>query len=215
MTLPTDGADDSSNLPLVRPAKWYTKLAKQALAAFVEALPTVESLTVQLDPMVRVNDFLVVPASVPFGFASLAQLPKLLHIYLIANGAFVQGNDLLDTILVLQSSCPRLRKVDFECGGLRTFNAQKELTCKQEWKWCVREKGGDGETLRCWRERGYFDEVEISGPMDVPPVERAKVTLKQKLLKLMGKWKSRGSETAKADATESEGGKEAPPPYTA
>lgn len=42
-------------LPLVRPANWHTKLAKQALAAFVEALPTVEYLTVQLDPMVRAS----------------------------------------------------------------------------------------------------------------------------------------------------------------
>ena len=39
-------------LPLVRPSNWHTKLAKQALAAFVEALPSTEYLTVQLDPMV-------------------------------------------------------------------------------------------------------------------------------------------------------------------
>jgi hypothetical protein len=44
-------------LPLVRPSNWHTKLAKQALAAFVEALPTMEYLTVQLDPMVRLNGF--------------------------------------------------------------------------------------------------------------------------------------------------------------
>ena len=42
-------------LPLVRPSSWHTKLAKQALAAFVEALPSIEYLTVQLDPMVRTN----------------------------------------------------------------------------------------------------------------------------------------------------------------
>jgi len=44
-------------LPLVRPSNRHTRLAKQALAAFVEALPTVEYLTVQLDPMVRANGF--------------------------------------------------------------------------------------------------------------------------------------------------------------
>ena len=44
-------------LPLVRPSNWHTKLAKQALAAFVEALPSTEYLTVQLDPMVRANYF--------------------------------------------------------------------------------------------------------------------------------------------------------------
>ena len=44
-------------LPLVRPSNWHTKLAKQALAAFVEALPSTEYLTVQLDPMVRANNF--------------------------------------------------------------------------------------------------------------------------------------------------------------
>jgi hypothetical protein len=44
-------------LPLVRPSNWHTKLAKEALAAFVEAVPTVEYLTVQLDPMVRTNAF--------------------------------------------------------------------------------------------------------------------------------------------------------------
>ena len=43
-------------LPLVRPSNWHTKLAKQALAAFVEALPSTEYLTVQLDPMVRANN---------------------------------------------------------------------------------------------------------------------------------------------------------------
>jgi len=36
-------------LPLVRPSNWHTKHTKQALAAFVEALPTVEYLIVQLD----------------------------------------------------------------------------------------------------------------------------------------------------------------------
>jgi len=35
-------------LPLVRPSNWHTKLA---LAAFVEALPIVEYLTVQRDPI--------------------------------------------------------------------------------------------------------------------------------------------------------------------
>jgi hypothetical protein len=40
-------------LPLVRPSNRHTKLAKQALAAFVEVLPAIEYLTVQLDPMVR------------------------------------------------------------------------------------------------------------------------------------------------------------------
>ena len=114
----------------------------QALAAFVEALPTVEYFPVQLDPMARANSF-PFPVShcsrdsiqdVPFGFVSLAQLPNLIHVYLIANGAFVQGNDVLETILVLQSSRLQLRKVDFECGALRTFNAQKELTCKLESK---------------------------------------------------------------------------------
>ena len=43
-------------LPLVRPSNWHTKLAKQALAAFVEALPSTEYLTVQLDPMVCANN---------------------------------------------------------------------------------------------------------------------------------------------------------------
>ncbi len=43
-------------LPLVRPSNWHTKLAKQALAAFVEALPSTEYLTIQLDPMVRANN---------------------------------------------------------------------------------------------------------------------------------------------------------------
>src|SRR5258706_5284744 len=109
---------------------------------------------------------------VPFGFASFAQLPNLIHVYLIANGAFVQGNDVLETILVRQSSCPQLRKVDFQCGALRTFNAQKELTSKLEWKWCVREKGANGETQNCWRERGYFDEEETSGPVDMSLLER-------------------------------------------
>jgi hypothetical protein len=212
-------------LPLVRPSSWHTKLAKQALAAFVEALPSTEYLTVQLDPMVRANGAsppsrLTDPPSqdVPFGFASLAQLPNLIHVYIIANGAFVQGNDVLETILVLQqSSCPQLRKVDFECGALRTFNAQKELTCKLEWKWCVREKGGkNGETLNCWRERGYLDEEEISGPMDIPLVEKAKVTLKQRLLILLKKWRSRGSEIAKEELdARSDEEKEVPPPYIA
>jgi hypothetical protein len=49
-------------LPLVRPANWHTKLAKHALAAFVEAVPTVEYLTVRLDPMVRAKG-LPLPAS--------------------------------------------------------------------------------------------------------------------------------------------------------
>ena len=159
---------------------------------------------------------------VPFGFASLAQLPNLIHVYIIANGAFVQGNNVLETILVLQSSCPQLRKVDLECGALRTFNAQKELTCKLEWKWCVREKkekgkGGNGDTQNCcWRERGYFDEEEVSGPMDMPLVERAKMTLKQRLLIQLKKWRSRGSETAKEESDAmSDEGKEVPPPYIA
>jgi len=153
---------------------------------------------------------------VPFGFASLAQLPNLIHVYIIANGAFVRGNDILETILVLQSSCPQLRTVEFECGALRTFNAQKELTCKLQWKWCVREKGGNRETLNCWRERGYLDEEETSGPMDMPVVGSAKVTLKQRLLVLLKKWRRRGSGIAKdeLDAT-SDGEKEGPPPYTA
>jgi hypothetical protein len=131
----------------------------------------------------------------------------------------VQGNDLLETILVLETSCPQLRKVDFKYGGFRMFNAQKELTCKLEWKWCVRGKRGDGETVNCWRERGYFDEEETSGPMDVPPVERTKLTLRQRILKLLKKWKSRGQETAKENehrgATDSGEETEAPPPYTA
>ena len=165
---------------------------------------------------------------VPFGFASLAQLPNLIHVYIIANGAFVQGNDVLETILVLQSSCPQLRKVDLECGALRTFNAQKELTCKLEWKWCVREKkrkekekgkgkGRKRETQNCcWRERGYFDEEEVSGPMDMPLVERAKMTLKQRLLIQLKKWRTRGSETAKEEPDAmSDEGKEVPPPYIA
>ena len=101
------------------------------------------------------------------------------------------------------------------------FNAQKELTCKLEWKWCVRYKGGHGETLSCWHEHGYFDEEETSGPMDVPPVEKAKMTLKQRILKLLKKWKSRGpgTETAKekerGDATDSDEENEVPPPYAA
>ena len=127
---------------------------------------------------------------VPFGFASLAKLPKLLHIYLIANGALVRGIDLLETILVLQSSCPQFRLVDFECGGPCTFNARKELTCKLEWKWCVRDKGRDGKTLSCWRESGYFDEENISGPAGMPLVERTKTSLKIRLLKLSKRWKS-------------------------
>ena len=158
----------------------------------------------------------------PFGFASLASLPRLRHIYLIANGAFVQGNDLLETILVLQSSCPHLRRVDFDCGGLRMFNAQKELTCKLEWKWCMRGKdGGDAETRGRWHEHGYADEEETSGPMDVPPVEKAKLTLKQRISKLSEKWKRRGTETKTTgenelgDTTDSDKEREVPPPYTA
>ena len=147
---------------------------------------------------------------VPFGFASLARLPILLQIYLIANGALARGIDLLETILVLQSSCPL---VDFECGSPCTFNAQNELTCKLEWKWCVREKGRDGETMSCRREHGYFDEETISGPAGMPLVERTKTSLKLRLLKLSKRWR-RGVKEPE-NATGSHGGTEPPPPYTA
>jgi len=78
----------------------------------------------------------------------------------------------------------------------------------------VREKCGNEETLGCWRERGYFDEEETSGPMDVTQVEKANGTLMQRLLK---KWKSRGSGTVKEglDAIKIDEGEEVPPPYTA
>lgn len=81
-----------------------------------------------------------------------------------------------------------------------------------------KEKIGNGETQQncCWRERGYFDEEESSGPMDMPLVERAKMTLKQRLLIPLKKWRSRGSETAKEEPdTRSDEGKEVPPPYIA
>ena len=67
-------------LPLVRPSNWHTKLAKQALAAFVEALPTVEYLTVQLDPMVRAF-FLLLPLIEPFSAhrTSLSDSPRSPH----------------------------------------------------------------------------------------------------------------------------------------
>jgi hypothetical protein len=83
----------------------------------------------------------------------------------------------------------------------------------------VREKGGDGETLSCWRERGYFDQEETSGPMDVPVVEKVKMTLKQRLLNFSKKWKSRGQDRAKEkewyDANGSDEEDDAPPPYMA
>lgn len=147
--------------------------------------------------------------------------------HLIANGAFVQGNDLLETILFLQPSCPQLRNVDVECGGLRMLRAQKELTCKREWRWCVRGNGRDGETLGRWHEHGYFDEDATSGPLGVgaPPVERATRTrtLKRRIAKLVERWKRLGAgieteiikEKERGDDTDSDEEREVPPPYTA
>lgn len=80
----------------------------------------------------------------------------------------------------------------------------------------MREKGPNGETQNCWRERGYFDEEETSGPIDVPLMEKVKVTLKQRLLLLLKKWKSRGSEIVNEELdSRSDEKKEVPPPYTA
>ena len=78
----------------------------------------------------------------------------------------------------------RSPKVDFGCGGPRTLNAQKELACELEWKWCVRDNGRVDETLSCWRERRYFDEENSYGPENLPRVEKAKASLKLRLLKL-------------------------------
>lgn len=80
----------------------------------------------------------------------------------------------------------------------------------------MRENGANGKTQNCWRERGYFDEQETSGPVDMSVVGRAKVTLKQRLMVLLKKWSNRGSETANEELdTRSDEKKEVPPPYTA
>jgi len=72
-------------LPLVRPSNRHTKLAKQALAAFVEALPSTEYLTIQVDPMVCHQQFQISPSRAPFPFptfvCTLAPLNLMIFIH--------------------------------------------------------------------------------------------------------------------------------------